>query len=130
MQLKEIVEDHSQGVKLYYNVYQSTYTNESWGEVIRHQVRHLKNDYVDRSVTDFTPQFVFDSNVWPYDPTICQQYGYFMNDFGPVVVPPEHYFALGDNRDGSLDGRFWGCVPYRAIKGTAMFKIWPPGAIH
>jgi signal peptidase I len=36
----------------------------------------------------------------------------------PYKVPPNCYFALGDNRGNSLDGRFWGCVPRNDIIGT------------
>lgn len=44
-------------------------------------------------------------------------------DFGPVTVPPERFFCLGDNRDNSRDSRAWGFVPRSMIKGRAFF-IW------
>jgi len=39
------------------------------------------------------------------------------DNFGPVVVPPGHIFAMGDNRDNSFDSRYWGFVPTAFIKG-------------
>ncbi len=45
------------------------------------------------------------------------------SSFGPVIVPSDHYFAMGDDRDFSADGRAWGFVPKGHIKGKALF-VW------
>ncbi|HEY4216445.1 MAG TPA: signal peptidase I [Gemmatimonadaceae bacterium] len=41
------------------------------------------------------------------------------NDWGPLVVPNGQYFVLGDNRDNSLDSRYWGFLPKTDILGEA-----------
>ncbi len=40
------------------------------------------------------------------------------NNWGPLVVPLRHYFMLGDNRDNSLDSRYWGFVPDTLVRGS------------
>ena len=37
----------------------------------------------------------------------------------PVKVPPNRLFVMGDNRDHSLDSRFWGTVPVEDVRGSA-----------
>ena len=41
-----------------------------------------------------------------------------------IVVPPGHYFGMGDNRDVSLDSRFWGFIPRENVIGRPMFIYW------
>ena len=43
---------------------------------------------------------------------------------GDLVVPPGDYFAMGDNRLPSLDGRYWGFVPRENIVGRPLFVYW------
>jgi len=40
------------------------------------------------------------------------------DNWGPIVVPAKHLFVLGDNRDNSLDSRYWGFVPDSLLRGT------------
>jgi signal peptidase I len=41
------------------------------------------------------------------------------DNFGPIKVPKDHLFVMGDNRDHSQDSRFWGFVPVQDVKGEA-----------
>lgn len=44
-------------------------------------------------------------------------------DYGPVDIPKDHFFALGDNRSDSVDSRVWGPIPYSCLRGRVAL-IW------
>jgi len=43
---------------------------------------------------------------------------------GDIVVPPDSYFGMGDNRKVSLDSRYWGFIPKENVIGRPMFIYW------
>ncbi len=49
------------------------------------------------------------------------------DNFGPITVPDDHYFCMGDNRDLSHDSRFWGTLPAKNVKGRAFMVYWSYG---
>jgi signal peptidase I len=44
--------------------------------------------------------------------------------YGPVTVPANQYFMMGDNRDNSQDSRYWGFMPRENVKGKALVIYW------
>jgi signal peptidase I len=46
------------------------------------------------------------------------------DDYGPVIVPKDHYFVMGDNRDNSQDSRWWGFLSRDYVKGKALMVYW------
>jgi len=72
-----------------------------------------------RHVDDRRPRFHPDMK-WQSNHLIAappMEYRPTRDNWGPIVVPPQHYFMLGDNRDNSEDSRSWGFVPRDQIQG-------------
>lgn len=44
---------------------------------------------------------------------------------GPMRIPADNYFVMGDNRGNSQDSRFWGLMPRERFIGRAVFLFWP-----
>ncbi len=77
-----------------------------------------KTDYID----SYRDNFPGEPNV-PVDRfAIDMLQNHVVN--GEVVVPPNSYFAMGDNRDSSLDSRYWGFVPRENIIGKPLIIYW------
>lgn len=94
------------------------------GGVLLRNGRRMREPYAwerDGLKDTFDPRFLWqrdylvarDRDRGPYRPT--------RDDWGPLVVPPDSFFVLGDNRDDSEDSRYWGFVPRESIEGRPLF---------
>jgi signal peptidase I len=57
-----------------------------------------------------------------YEPYVLEK---SINNFGPLVVPADTVFVMGDNRNNSADSREWGILPAQNITGRTLFRYWP-----
>jgi signal peptidase I len=68
-------------------------------------------------------KFFIDPNVYERGSGI--PYDYIVRDnFGPINIPSNSYFMMGDNRDNSNDSRYWGVVDAKNIIGKPLFIYW------
>src|SRR5712692_7817005 len=88
------------------------------GHQLDEPYKYNKTEYID----SYRDNFPGEPNVNLYAPAQEMLMNNVQNK--EVVVPPGRYFAMGDNRDSSLDSRYWGFVPRENIIGKPLIIYW------
>jgi len=79
---------------------------------VRHKQVYVNGERVDDPHATFVEGPGENSRLTPRD------------NYGPVTVPTDKVFVMGDNRDRSYDSRFWGFVPIDDVRGKAFIIYW------
>lgn len=81
---------------------------------------YTRNDQPDRTEDPLMRARMREWQVKHYAGAVPDSYVPDLHDWGPVVVPVESLFVMGDNRDGSYDGRYWGFLPRANVRGRPL----------
>ncbi len=126
-----------EGDRILVNKFIYRFTDPQRGDVVIFHFPHMpKKDYVKRCVglPGDTVEIVqgrlrINGEITSTPEIFGRLYYYNRGDYGKegnaLVVPPGHYFMLGDNSGSSQDSRYWGFVPRRSIIGKAITVFWP-----
>ena len=82
-------------------------------------ITNLRNPYRDDFPRTDSPDYGVDAKWWKEMPKLVENH--------QLIVPEDHYFVLGDNRDDSQDSRYWGFVPRENIIGRPLLIYWSSG---
>lgn len=88
------------------------------GKALQEPYTYHKSSYFD----SYRDNFPGEPNVRLAEPALAMLEHNVVD--GELVVPPDNYFAMGDNRDNSLDSRYWGFVPRANIIGKPLVIFW------
>ncbi len=94
------------------------------GKLFVHRVVGLPGDRIEirRQVLSVNDEPVSEPYARHTDPSM--ERGNVRDHLGPIIVPPDAYFLLGDNREESVDSRFLGPISQGAILGQVVFLYW------
>ncbi len=85
---------------------------------IRDKVVHIEGEPLEESYTNHSDDRIYTEGgpnpLLPMD----------RDNYGPINIPADSYFVMGDNRDDSLDSRFWRFLPRQHIVGRPLFIFW------
>jgi len=82
-----------------------------------------KRVYINGTELKESYKHFIDSNIYERDSGIPNDY-IVRDNFGPITIPPDSYFMMGDNRDNSNDSRYWGVVSGKNMIGKPLFIYW------
>lgn len=104
------------------------------GSVLQRNGLAVDEPYVrhDNPSKSESPEFRQKMHAWQVRHLAGDTTGYLpdLQDWGPIVVPPGSFFMMGDNRDLSYDGRYWGFLPRANVRGTPLiiYYSYDPGS--
>lgn len=81
---------------------------------------YTRNDEPDRTEDPLMRARMREWQAKHYAGSVPTGYDPDLHEWGPVIVPAESLFVMGDNRDGSYDGRYWGFLPRANVRGRPL----------
>jgi len=79
--------------------------------------------YINGKMLEEPYKYFIDSNIYERGSGIPHDY-VVRDNYGPIRIPTDCYFMMGDNRDNSNDSRYWGVVQGKYIIGKPLFVYW------